>query len=329
MNRRKLLVALVAAAFAPTAAAADLSRGTQNFPSKPVRVIVGFAPGGVVDTPARIVAAKLGEIWGTAVVVENRTGAGGSIAAEIAAKAPADGYTLLICNTASHGVNPSFYKKLPYDPVKDFAAISMIGSTPNVFLVHPSAQTTTVSAFIAYAKANPGKVSIGSAGVGTSQHLSMELFKSMTATNIVHVPYKGGASALTDLLGGQVPAIVSGLTTAMTSIKAGKVRALGVTSAKRYSQLPELPTIAESGVPGFEVTAWTGMCAPAALPKLLVAKLNGDMAKALSMSDTQRRLAEQAIDVAPTTPEQFAEFIKSEVAKWAKVVKEAGITLEQ
>jgi tripartite-type tricarboxylate transporter receptor subunit TctC len=320
---RKFRVAFAAIALS----LAPLSALSQPYPTKPVRLMVGFAPGGVVDVPARIVAAKLGEIWGTPVVVENRTGAGGSIAADVVAKAPADGYTLLICATP-HAVNPSFYKKLPYDPIKDFAAISMIGSTPNVLLVHPSAQTTTVGAFIAYAKANPGKVSIGSAGVGTSQHLSMELLKSMTSTDIVHVPYKGGASALADLLGGQLPAIVSGLTTAVTSIKAGKVRALGVTSAKRSPQMPELATIAESGVPGFEVSAWTGLCAPAALPKPLVAKLNADMVKVLSMPDTQRRLVEQGVDVAPTTPEEFSEFLKSEIVKWAKVVKEAGITPE-
>jgi tripartite-type tricarboxylate transporter receptor subunit TctC len=318
---RKLVTALGAGLLAAPFAL------SQPYPSKPVRLIVGFAPGGVVDVPARIVAAKLGEIWRTPVVVENRTGAGGSIAADVAAKAPADGYTLLLCGTG-HAVNPSFYKKLPYDPIKDFAAISMIGSTPNVLLVQPSAQTTTVSGFIAYAKANPGKVSIGSAGIGSSQHLSIELFKLMTETDIVHVPYKGGALALADLLGGQLPAVVSGLTTGITSIRAGKVRALGVTSAKRSPQMPELATIAESGVPGFEVTAWTGLCAPAALPKPLVAKLNADMVKLLSMPDTQRRLAEQGVDTAPTTPEQFAEFIKSEIVKWAKVVKDAGITPE-
>jgi tripartite-type tricarboxylate transporter receptor subunit TctC len=167
-----------------------------------VRLIVGFAPGGNVDVPARIVAAKLGELWGTPVVVENRPGAGGSMGANVAAKAPADGYTLVVCNSASHGVNPSFYKKLAYDAVKDFTAIAMIGTSPNVLLVHPSSQTKTVNAFIAYAKANPGKISIASAGVGTTQHLSMELFKSMTGTDIVHVPYKGGAPALADLIGG-------------------------------------------------------------------------------------------------------------------------------
>jgi len=324
MATRKIRV-IFAAIVLSLAAASALS---QTYPNKPVRLVVGFAPGGNVDIPSRIVATKLGELWGTAVFVENRPGAGSNIAAEIAAKAPADGYTLLMCNTASHGINPAIYKKIPFDPIKDFAPISQIASGPSVFLVHPSSQTKTVSAFIAYAKANPGKLSVGSAGIGTSQHLSIELFKSMTATDIVHVPYKGGSSALTDLLGGQLSAMVAGLPTAMASIKAGKAHALGVTTIKRSPQMPELPTIAESGVPGFEVTSWTGLCAPAGLPKSILAKLNADLVKVLNMPDTQRRFSEQGIDPAPTTPDQFSAFIKSEVAKWAKVAKEAGITAE-
>ncbi len=301
---------------------------SQIYPSKPVRVIVGFAAGGNVDIPARIVSTKLSEIWGTPVVVDNRPGAGSNIAAEFVAKAAPDGYTLLMCNAASHGINPSIYRKIPFDPNKDFAPISQIGSTANVLLVHPSLPLTTVGAFISYAKANPGKLSIGSAGVGTSQHMSIELFKSMTGTNLVHVPYKGGAPALADLLGTQIPAMVSGVPTALPSIKAGKVRALGVTTAKRSSQLPELPTIAEAGVPGFEVTSWYGLCAPAGTPKPTIAKLNADVVKALNMPDTQQRLAEQGVDAAPTTPEHFAEFIKSEVAKWPKIVKDAGISAD-
>lgn len=318
----RLVFAVITLSFAAPSA------HSQSYPSKPVRLIVGFSPGGNVDIPSRIVASKLGELWGTAVVVENRPGAGSNIAVDIAAKAPADGYTLVMCTAASHGINPAIYKKLPFDPVKDFAPISQVGSGPNVLLVHPSSQMTTASAFIAYAKANPGKLSVGSAGVGTSQHMSIELFKSMTTTDIVHVPYKGGSSALTDLLGGQLPAMVAGLPTAVASIKSSKVRALAVTTAKRSPQMPELPTIAESGVPGFDVSSWTGMCAPAGLPKPILAKLNADLVKVLNMPDTQRRFAEQGIDPAPTTPDQFSAFIKSEIAKWAKVAKDAGITAE-
>jgi tripartite-type tricarboxylate transporter receptor subunit TctC len=300
----------------------------QTYPNKPVRLIVGFAPGGNVDIPARIVATKLGEIWGISVLVDNRPGAGGNIGADIVAKAPADGYTLLICNAASHGINPAFYKKIPFDAIKDFAPISQIGSTANILLVHPSVPVASVGEFIAYARANPGKISMASAGVGTSQHLAMELFKSMAGIDVVHVPYKGGAPALADLLGGQVQAMFAAVPTAQASIKAGKVRALGVTSLKRSPQLPQLPTIAETGVPGFDVTSWYGLCAPAGLPQPIVAKLNADLAKALNAPDIQQRLAEQGIDVTPTTPEQLAEFIKSEVAKWAKVVKQAGIAQE-
>lgn len=300
----------------------------QQFPAKPVRLVVGFAAGGNIDIPARIVAANLSEVWGNAVVVDNRPGAGGNIAADIVAKAPPDGYTLSLCNIASHGINPAIYKNIPFDPIKDFAPISRIGFSPNVLLVHPSSQITTVSSFITYAKANPGKLSVASAGIGTSQHLSMELFKSLTGTDIVHVPYKGGAPALADLMGGQVPAMVAGLPTALHAIKAGKVRALGVTSAIRSPQLPDLPTIAESGVPGFEVSSWYGICAPAGVPKPIVAKLNADLVKVMNVPETWRRLTEQGIVVAPTSPEQFADFIKAEIVKLANVVKAAGIAPE-
>ena len=319
-------IGMVFAALA-LAVAAPLALG-QTYPTKPVRLIVGFPSGGNVDIPARIVASKLGELWGTSVIVDNRAGAGGNIGADVAAKAPADGYTLLICNAASHGINPTFYKKIPFDAVKDFAFISQIGSTANVLLVHPSMPVNSVSEFIAYAKANPGKISMASAGVGTSQHLAMELFKSMTEINVVHVPYKGGHPALTDVLGGQVPAMFAAVPTSQASIKAGKVRALGVTSVKRSPQLPSVPTIAESGVPGYGVTSWYGLCAPAGVPQPILAKLNTDLVKVLNMPDTQQRLAEQGIDVAPTTPEYFAEFVRSEIAKWARVIKAAGITAE-
>jgi len=324
MNARNIVMAL-AAAMLGCAASWTMA---QTYPSKPVRLIVGFAPGGNVDIPARIVATKLGEIWATSVLVDNRPGAGGNIGADIVAKAPADGYTLLVCNAASHGINPAFYKKIPFDAIRDFTPISQIGSTANILLVHPSVPVTSVGEFIAYAKANPGRISMASAGVGTSQHLAMELFKSMAGIDVVHVPYKGGAPALADLLGGQVQAMFAAVPTAQATVKAGKVRALGVTSLKRTPQLPQLPTVADSGVPGFDVTSWYGLCAPAGLPPPIIAKLNADLVKALNAPEIQQRLAEQGIDVTPTTPEQLAEFIKSEVAKWAKVVRQAGIAQE-
>ncbi len=300
----------------------------QTFPSKPVRIVVGFPSGGNVDIPTRIVASKLSDLWGTTAIVDNRPGAGGNLGADLVAKAAPDGYTLLTCNAASHGINPSFYKRIPFDAVKDFAFIGEIGSTANVLLVHPSVPVNSVNQFIAYAKANPGKISFASAGVGTSQHLAMELLMSMTGINVVHVPYKGGHPAMTDLLGGQVQAMFAAVPTSQATIKADKLRALGVTTAKRSAQLPGVPTIAESGVPGFLVTSWYGLCAPAGVPQPVLAKLQADVAKILTQPDTQQRLAEQGIDVAAGNADQFAAFVKAEIVKWANVVKEAGISAD-
>lgn len=321
MTRSSALLALVLAAAASTAF-------PQAFPSKPVRIIVGFAPGGVVDTPTRIVATKLGDLWGAGVVVENRPGAGGSTAAGFAAKVPADGYTLLACNTASHGVNPAIYKQLAYDPVKDYVGLSQIGFVPNVLVVHPSFEAKTLRELVAYAKANPGKLSMASAGVGTSQHMSIELLKSMTGTEITHIPYKGGAPAMSDLLGGQIPSLLTGQPAGLGAIRAGRVRALGVTTARRTVQLPDVPTIAEAGVPGYEVASWVGLCAPAGVPRAVVEKLNADIVRVLGMAETKQKLEDQGVEAAPSTPEQFSAFIAAEIAKWAKVAKSAGITPE-
>lgn len=301
---------------------------SQEFPVKAVRLILGFPPGDGVDTVTRIVSAKLGELWGRQVIVDNRPGAGGTIGANIAAKATADGYTLLVCTTATHAISPALYKKLPYDHIKDFAPISLISATANVLVVHPSVPVHTVTEFIHYAKAKSGKISYGSAGVGSTLHLSMELLKAMTGINVVHVPYKGGAPAVADLLGGQVQAMFGALPLQLPHIKAGKMRALGVSSAKRSAQLPDVATLAESGVPGFEVTLWQGVCAPAAVPKPIVHKLNADTVEALNLPDLRQRLAEQGVEAAPSTPADFAAFISSETIKWAKVVKESGASVD-
>jgi len=300
----------------------------QPFPAKPLRLFVGFSPGGGVDITGRIVAAKLSEFWGQAMTVENRLGAGGTLAADAVAKAPADGYTFVVCNAASHGIAPSLYKKLPYDPIRDFTPISLLGITSNVMVVHPSVPATTVAEFIAYAKANPGRISFGSSGVGTSPHLSVELLKSMTGINLVHVPYKGGAQSSTDLLGGQIQLLITNLPEQIGYIKAGKTRALGVSTIKRSPQLPDLPTISEAGVPGFDVTVWYGLCAPAGLPRALVDKVNADVAKAVLSPDTQRRLFDQGVEAARNSPEEFAAFIRAEVTKWAKVVRDSGATAD-
>ena len=300
----------------------------QPFPAKPLRLFVGFSPGGGVDITGRIVAAKLSELWGQAMTVENRLGAGGTLAADAVAKAPADGYTFVVCNAASHGIAPSLYKKLPYDPIRDFTPISLLGITSNVMVVHPSVPATTVAEFIAYAKANPGRISFGSSGIGTSPHLSVELLKSMTGINLVHVPYKGGAQSSTDLLGGQIQLLITNLPEQIGYIKAGKTRALGVSTIKRSPQLPDLPTISEAGVPGFDVTVWYGLCAPAGLPRALVDKVNADVAKAVLSPDTQRRLFDQGVEASRNSPEEFAAFIRAEVTKWAKVVRDSGATAD-
>jgi len=322
---------VVSAATGSGTVLAALSSGAaqpQPYPTKSVRLIVGFAAGGGTDVIARILAAKLSELWGQQAVVENRTGAGGNIGAEIAAKAAPDGYTLYMCGIATHGIGPSLYKKLPYDPIKDFAPITQVGTTPNVMVVHPSLPAKSVSEFIVYAKANPRSIHYGSAGVGSTLHMSMELFRAMTGVDVVHVPYKGGALALADLLGGHVQVMIDNLPGQLAMIKAARTRALGVTTARRNAQLPEVPTIAEAGVPGYEVTVWVGVCAPAATPKPVLAKLNADAVKALGMADLQSRMAESGVDTAPTSPEAFAQIIKTETARWAKVVKEAGIAAE-
>lgn len=317
------ILALLALSFALAGPAA-----AQSYPSKPPRLLVGFVPGGGVDQTARITAAKLGEIWGQPVTVENRTGAGGTLAADAAAKAPADGYTLVLCNIGSHGIAPSLYKRLPYDALRDVTYVGLIGTTPNVMAVHPSVPATTVAEFIAYAKANPGKLSYGSSGVGTSTHLGVELFKSMTGIQIVHVPYKGGAQSSADLIAGQVQLVITNLPEQVAYIKAGRSRALGVSTAKRSPQFPDLPTIAEAGVPGYEVTVWYGLCAPAGLPRELLDRINADLVKAVSSPDTTKRLADVGIEAAPNTPEQFAAFAAAEVSKWAKVVKDSGVTAD-
>lgn len=301
---------------------------SQTYPSRPIRVIVGFAPGGNVDIPARIVAPKLGELLGTPVVVENRVGAGGRLATDYVARIAPDGYTLLACGASSHGMGAALYAKRPYDPIKDFAPISLMGTIPNVLVVHPSVPVKSVGEFIAYIKSRPGKVGVGSAGIGSSQHMSLELFQSMTKTQLIHIPFKGGAQGLADLIGGQVSAMFSSLASAMPHIKSGKALPLGVTTAMRSSQLPDVPTIAESGVPGYDVLSWIGLCAPAGVSPAMVAKLNGSLLKVLEMPSVQKNLADQGYEVSPTSPERFADFIKIELAKGTMVVKIAGITPE-
>lgn len=316
-------------AFVAAATLAMANAGhAQSYPSKPVRILVGYAPGGGVDTTARMLGAALGELWGSTVVVENRPGAAGNIATEVTAKAPPDGYTLVLCNIGTHGITPArFAGKLNYDPIGDFAFPSMIGGVPNVFMVHPSMPAKTLRQYIAYAKAHPGKVNFGSSGVGGSPHLSIELLKMMTGINIVHVPYKGAAAALVDVMSGHMESSVGNLAGGpLGAIKAGRVRALGVTSAKRNPQVPQVPTFAEAGVPGFEVTGWYGICTQSKVPQPILTKLNQDLNKVLNGAALRKRLEDQGVEVRPSTPEQFVEHVKKEIAKWTKVVRDANLT---
>jgi tripartite-type tricarboxylate transporter receptor subunit TctC len=273
-----------------------------------------------------MVGQALSELWGSPVVIENRPGAAGNLATELTAKAPADGYTLVLCNMGSHAVTPArFAGKLTYDPIRDFAFLSEIGGVPNLFMVHPSLPIRTLKQYIAYAKANPGKLNYGSSGVGASPHLSIELLKVMTGIDIVHVPYKGAAPALSDTLGGQIESSVGNLAGApIAAAKSGRVRALGVTSAQRNKQLPDVPTFAEAGVPGYDVTGWYGLCTQSKVPQSVLAKLNADLHKVLA-GPLKPRLEEQGIDVAPGTPEQFAAHVTAEIEKWTKVVKAAKL----
>jgi tripartite-type tricarboxylate transporter receptor subunit TctC len=300
----------------------------QTYPSKPVRIMVGYSPGGGVDTTARIIAAALTELWGTQVLVENRPGAAGNIATEFTAKAAPDGSTLVLCNIGSHAVTPArFSKRLNYDPVGDFAFPAKIGGVPNVFMVHPSLPLHSLKQYIAYAKAHPGKLNFGSSGVGASPHMSIELLKTITGINIVHVPYKGAAAALTDVMSGHMESSVGNLAGGpLSAIKAGRVRALGVTSAARNVQVPDVPTFQEQGVADYDVTGWYGLCTQSKVPKAIITKINADMGKLLaSGAPLRKRLEDQGIAVAPTSPEEFAAHVKSEIAKWTKVVRDAKL----
>jgi len=297
----------------------------QSYPVKTVRYVVAFAAGDSPDIVARLVADRMTRLWDQQIVVENRVGAGGTIAGAAVANATPDGYTLFHCNIASSAIAPAVYPKLPYDPIRDFAMVSRIATTANALIVHPSLPAKSVAEFIAYAKAHPGKLSYGSPGVGTSPHLSMELFKTTSGINVVHIAYKGAMPALADLMGGQIPGMLANLPALLPHIVSGKIRALAVTSATRSARLPAVPTMLESGVADYVVTAWYGMCAPAATPVPILDKLHADLTKTLQAPDVQQRLADLVIEVAPTSRDEFTAFIRSEMARWAKVVRDSGI----
>lgn len=301
------------------------SGSAQSFPNRPIRYVVAFSAGDSPDIVARLLGDKLTRIWEQQVLVENRTGAGGTIAGNFVAKSPPDGYTVLHCNIATNGIAPALYAKLPYDGLRDFAPISRIGTTPNTINVHPSMPARTLKEFVAHAKANPGKISYGHGGVGASPHLTMELFKTIAGIDLVHIAYKGASPALADLIGGQIPAMVANVPALLPYVQAGKVRPLAVTSPKRIPQLPSVPTMIESGFADFVVTSWYGMCAPAGTPAPILDKLHTDLTRVLQMPDVKQRFADLVVEAAPQSREEFAAFIRAEMQRWAKVVKDAGI----
>ena len=292
----------------------------QNYPVRPVRMIVPFSPGGATDVPARILAQRLSEAFGHQIVIDNRPGAGGVLGADAVAKAPPDGYTLLLTAT-THVISASLYKKLPYDAIRDFAPVMLIGSGPNVLTVHPSLPAKNVRELISLAKARPGKIDYASSGNGSAQHLFGALFMSLADIRMMHIPYKGSAPATTDLIAGQVSVGFPGIALVLPHTKAGRLRALAVTSAERSKAMPDVPSIAEAGVPGYAATLWLGLLAPKGTPPEIVQKLYDEIAKVLRQPEVESAYLATGTDVTISNPEQFGRFVKTEYDKWAKVIK--------
>ena len=295
------------------------------YPAKPVRYVVPFPAGASPDIIARLITDRFTRMWGQQVLVDNRSGAGGTVGAAFAAKLPPDGYTLFQCNIASSAIAGSLYARMPYDQERDFAPISLIGKSPSVLVVHPSMPARTVKDFIAYARANPGKLSYGTSAAGTSPQLAMELLKLTAKIDVVHVAYKGAPQALTDVIGGQIPVTMQTAPAVLPSIVAGRVRALAVTSLERIPQLPAVPTLHEAALPGFEVNSWYGLCAPAGTPAPILDRVHADLVAVLQTPEIKQRFTEMVIDVSPTSREAFARFIRAETERWARVIQDAGI----
>lgn len=314
-----MLIGAGAAIAAPQAVAAE-----PPYPNKPIRIIVGFPPAGAADIFARLVGQKLTDVWGQPVVVDNRPGAGSTIGSEITANSTPDGHTLMAVS-ASYATSAGLYKNLKYHPIDSFAPITMIVSNANVLLAHPSVQAKSPRELVAMAKANPGKLTMGSAGTGSITHLAGELFANMAAIKVTHVPYKGGGPNLIALVGGEIQISVASVPASLGHVKAGRLKALGLTSVKRSTVLPGVPTIAESGVPGYEAKNWYGILAPAGVPKTIVAKLNAQINEILRAPDFAEAIAKQGAEVEGGTPEEFRKYLQSEIAKWTKVIKAAGV----
>ena len=318
----------LAAAVMATCVLVAPSAWAQTFPSKPVKLVVPFPPGGSLDNVGRLLAQKLSEAWGQQVVVENKPGAGGNIGADAVAKSPPDGYTVVMGALSTHAVNPSLYKTMPYDAVTDFAPLSLVAITPNVLIVKTGAPIASVKDLVAYAKANPGKTNFGSGSNGSAGHLAGELFKLETGTDVMHIPYKGGAPALQALLAGDTQFMFDNLANAMAQVKGGTVRAIAVTTAQRSKLVPELPTMAEAGLPGFDISTWFGLMAPAGTPPDVVARWNAEIVKALNAPDVREKMLAQGAEPAPMTPAEFATFIARERDKYAKIVSASGAKVD-
>jgi len=318
--RQWLLCAAVAAVVSAPAAA-------QEYPLRPIRIIVAYTPAGATDILARAVGQKMSENWGQPVIVDNRPGAAGNIGTEIAAKSAADGYTLLMAAAGTHGINPGLYRKLAWDP-REFTGVSLVAMVPNILVVNNALPVKSVKELIAYAKANPGKLSYGSPGLGSTAHLSMELFRSMTGTQMTHVPYKGSAGVMADVMSGQIALTMDNIPPYLPQVKAGKIRALAVSPAKRTPAAPELPTVAEAGVPGYESGAWFGLVAPAGTSRPIIDKLAAETQRILKLPDVRERISALGAEIVGNSPDEFNAFMDSERAKWATVIKEAHVELQ-
>lgn len=322
MHRRISLISIML-----TAALCPLVANAQSYPTRPIRFIVAYPAGGGADLIARSVGQKLGEAWGEQVVIDNRPGGGANIGAELAARAAPDGYTLFE-PTLTHSVNATLYAKLGYDPVRDFAPVVLMATVPNILVVHPSLPVHSTRELIDYAKTRPGQLDYASTGSGGPQHLGMELFKTMSGVQITHIPYKGAAPALTDLLGGQVHCTFGNMLSTLPHIRPGKLRPLAVSSAKRSRATPEIPTIAESGLPGFESGSWFGMAVPARTPRPIIDKLNAEVNRILALPELRERLAGDGAELVGGTPAEFGAYFRTEIEKWARVIKFTGMRVE-
>lgn len=322
----KLLAASILASSYLSANA--MAQSAASYPSKPIRIVVPFTAAGTTDIVARAVGADMARVFGQAVAIENRAGAGGNLGSDVVAKAAPDGYTLLVGAVSPQAINVSLYSNMPYDVMRDFEHISLLAAVPNLLEVHPGVPVKTVKELIEYARARPGKLAYASSGSGTSIHLSAELFKAMTGVDMLHIPYKGSAPAVADLMAGQVQLMFDNLPSSIQQVRAGKLRAIAVTSLRRSPVLPDVPTIAESGLPGYEASSWFGMHAPAKTSKDIVNKLHATVAKALRTPEMIERFTSLGADPVGNTPEQFTEFVRDEIVKWAKVVKASGAKVE-